>query len=161
MLDNLPNFWWSALNVPGILIIFLKILVPLLIYFVRTILIAEIILLSLDILLVFNLKFDSYLICNYWISQFKYIYELAFLIVMIVRDDQRSVHDLLLNTRVMLMDKNKNEIVDYLFIEENDKDIKEEKKSDKKVTTTNANGKKKDVVVAKKVNDKKRINKNN
>ena len=82
---------------------------------------------------------------------------------MIIRDDQRSIHDLLLNTRVMLMDKNKNEVFDVLFTEEDLKqEEKEEKLEDKKeVKKTTKKKKEKEVVVAEKVNDKKRINKTN
>ena len=102
---------------------------------------------------------------NYWISQFRYIYEMLFLIVMIIRDDQRSVHDLILNTRVMLMDKNKNEVFDVLFTEDevnkDKEEVKEEKKDIKKTTEKKSNKKVKEVVVAEKVNDKKKPNKNN
>lgn len=129
-------------------------------YFVRGILVTELLLIGLDLVLVLTIKLNPYLITSYWISNIRYIYEMAFLIVMIIRDDQRSIHDLLLNTRVMLMDKNKNEVFDVLFTEE---DLKQEEKLEdkKEVKKTTKKKKEKEVVVAEKVNDKKRINKTN
>lgn len=137
--------------------------VPVWKYLVRGILVTELLLIGLDLILVLTLKLNPYLISSYWISNVRYIYEMAFLIVMIIRDDQRSVHDLLLNTRVMLMDKNNNEVFDCLFSEEGLKDeVKEVKDEDKKeVKKTTKKKAKKEVVVAEKVNDKKRINKTN
>lgn len=140
--------------------------VPLWKYFVRAVLVSELIFIGLDLIFVMTLKLNPYLIANYWISNVRYIYEMAFLIVMVMRDDQRSIHDLLINTRVMLMDKNKNEVVDVLFNEEEKEviEVKEEKKtskknSDKKTTKKKTN--EKEYVVAEKVNDKKKSNKTN
>lgn len=139
--------------------------VPLWSFLIRSIFVAEILILGVDLILVYSLKINPYMTANYWISQFRYIYEMLFLIVMIIRDDQRSVHDLILNTRVMLMDKNKNEVFDVLFTEDevnkDKEEVKEEKKDVKKTTEKKSNKKVKEVVVAEKVNDKKKPNKTN
>ena len=134
--------------------------VPLWSYLVRAILISEMILLATDLAFVMFTDINPYMTANYWISQLRYVYEMAFLIVMVIRDDQRSVHDLLLNTRVMLVDKNNKEVQDVLFIDNeqdklaNDDIVKEEvKKSSKK------NSKKEAKEVS--FDDKKKSNKTN
>ena len=72
------------------------------------------------------------LICNggdssfgiYWfnsgynlINDIQYIYNVLFLLVIFIRKDERSIHDVLLNIRVMLMDKNGKEIESTIFDE--------------------------------------------
>lgn len=129
--------------------------VPLWNYLLRAVFVSELLLIGTDLILVMVLDLNPYLTANYWISNLRYIYEMAFLIVLIIRDDQRSVHDLLLNTRVALFDKNGNEVKDVLFLEEDEKEeeTKEEKKDIKKST-------KKDVKEVK-FDDKKKSNKTN
>lgn len=131
--------------------------VPLWKFIVRTILITELLIIGLDLILVFVLNKNSYLVANYHIANFKYLYEMAFLVCMIIRDDQKSLHDLLLRTRVARFDKEGNEIKEVLFISDETEVIEEkkEKKTTKKVK------KQKEVVEAIKVDDKKRTNKNN
>lgn len=131
--------------------------VPLWKFIVRTILITELLIISLDLILVFVLNKNSYLVANYHIANFKYLYEMAFLVCMIIRDDQKSLHDLLLRTRVARFDKEGNEIKEVLFISD-ETEVIEEKKEKK---TTKKLKKQKEVVEAIKVDDKKRINKNN
>lgn len=89
-------------------------------FIVRAILITEVIVSLTDILLLFKLSSDNYIVVNYWITQIKYIYELAFLVTMVIRDDNRSIHDLILNTRVIRYDKNGHEIVEQLFASEDE-----------------------------------------
>ncbi|HQC83881.1 MAG TPA: hypothetical protein PLB45_03315 [Bacilli bacterium] len=50
----------------------------------------------------------------------EFVYEVVFVIACIIRDDQRSVHDLLLNTRIALYDKNNKEVESILFKDEED-----------------------------------------
>lgn len=114
--------------------------IPLWNYLVRALLVSEIILSLIDSLFVFILGSNSYVVASYWIDNFKYLYEMAFLVAMVIRDDQRSIHDLLLNTRVVRYDKDNNEIIDKLFDDEDDKN---------EVSTLN----KKEFVKAEKVND--------
>ena len=128
--------------------------VPLWNYLLRAVFVSELLLIGTDLILAMVLDLNPYLTANYWISNLRYIYEMAFLIVLIIRDDQRSVHDLLLNTRVALFDKSGNEVKDVLFLEEDEKEeTKEEKKDIKKST-------KKDVKEVK-FDDKKKSNKTN
>ena len=129
--------------------------VPLWNYLLRAVFVSELLLIGTDLILAMVLDLNPYLTANYWISNLRYIYEMAFLIVLIIRDDQRSVHDLLLNTRVALFDKNGNEVKDVLFLEEDEKEeeTKEEKKDIKKSTKKNV----KEV----KFDDKKKSNKTN
>lgn len=122
-------------------------------HFIRTLLVVEVLLVLIDLALVLNLKINTYLVANYYIGNFKYLYEMAFLVCMIIRDDQKSLHDLLVGTRVARFDKNGKEIEEILFApDEVQEEVKEEKKNTKK--------RKKEVVEAIKVNDKKRSNKN-
>ena len=129
--------------------------VPLWNYLLRAVFVSELLLIGTDLILAMVLDLNPYLTANYWISNLRYIYEMAFLILLIIRDDQRSVHDLLLNTRVALFDKSGNEVKDVLFLEEDEKEeeTKEEKKDIKKST-------KKDVKEVK-FDDKKKSNKIN
>lgn len=94
--------------------------VPLWNYIVRALLVTEIIISLVDLILLFTLNQSIYITSNYWITQIKYIYEMAFLVCMIVRDDARSVDDLILNTRVLRYDKSGREIKEKLF---DDKEI--------------------------------------
>lgn len=89
--------------------------VSLISYIIRSILICEIIITGIDLLLLVLLNESSYIVSNYWVLQIKYLYEIAFIIVMIIRDDNRSIHDLLLKTKVIRMDKTGKEIVEQLF----------------------------------------------
>lgn len=104
--------------------------VPLWSFIIRSLLVTEIIISIIDTILLFTLNQSMYFTSNYWISQIKYIYELAFLVCIIVRDDSRSIHDLILGTKVIRYDSNGKEIKEKLF---NDKEFVEaEKINDKK-----------------------------
>ena len=76
-----------------------------------------------DLILIFSLSKDLYINAHYWITQIKYIYEMSFLVCMVIRDDSRSFHDLILNTRVLRYDKNGHEIIEQLFSDENEENI--------------------------------------
>lgn len=89
--------------------------IPLWKYIVRSILVCEIIITVIDLILLLSLKQGSYTIANGWMLQIKYIYEMIFLITLIIRDDARSIHDLILNTVVVRFDKHNNIIDEKLF----------------------------------------------
>ncbi len=92
--------------------------IPLWKYLIKAILISETIFLLVNIFIV-NIKDINTYINIYKINSYiQYFYELAFIIVMILRDDERSIHDLLLNIRVCLYDKNGKEIESKIFNEE-------------------------------------------
>lgn len=137
-------------------------------FFIRTILVCELLFTILDLVLVFSLKQSTYNLTASYIIQVRYLYELAFIICLIIRDDNRSLHDLLLKTKVVRYDKAGNEIEETLFnkneeTEENaliDEDEVVEKKTKKKTNSKNTKNKK-TFVEAEKVNDKKSTNKNN
>lgn len=130
--------------------------VPIWKYIGRVILTTGVIFIAIDLILVMNLKEKAYLEAYYWLSNIKYVYQMLFLVCIIVRDDQRSIHDLIFNTRIARLDKDGNEVEDILFkyVEDTSKEVKE-------VKETKPKKKKKEVVEAIKVNDKKRINKDN
>lgn len=104
--------------------------VSLISFIIRAILISEIIISIIDLSLLFVLNNLNYVTCNYWLTQFKYIYEMSFLVCMIVRDDMRSVHDLILNTEVIRYNKDGKKINDILFISEGEDDKKINNKND-------------------------------
>lgn len=87
-------------------------------FIIRAILISEIMISLVDLGLLFTLNNLNYITSNYWLTQFKYIYEMSFLVCMIVRDDMRSIHDLILGTEVIRYDKMGKKINDVLFINE-------------------------------------------
>lgn len=93
-------------------------------FIIRSVLISEIIISLVDLGLLFKLSNTVYVTSNYWLSQFKMIYEMAFLVCMIVRDDMRSIHDLILGTEVIRYDKKGKKINDILFNSEGENDQK-------------------------------------
>lgn len=85
---------------------------------VKAILISETILLLVNIFIINIKDINTYMYVYKINSYVQYFYELAFLLVMVLRDDERSIHDLLLNTRICLYDKNGKEIESKIFNEE-------------------------------------------
>lgn len=75
-------------------------------YILRSVLVCEILVTGIDLIFLLTMKESLYIDCNYWILQVKYIYEIGFIVVMIIRDDARSVHDLILGTEVVRLEKN-------------------------------------------------------
>lgn len=112
--------------------------VPLWKYIVRSILVCELIISIIDLILLVTLNKPSYIIGNGWLSNVKYVYEMAFLVTMIIRDDTRSIHDLLLNTKVVRFNLAGSIIEEKLF---NDGDSEYEKlpNKDNKMVSKNAN----------------------
>ena len=128
--------------------------VPLYVYIARAILIGEVLLIAADLITLYATNQEAYLGASNIINTIQYMYEIAFLIVMMMREDGRSVHDLLLNTRVALFDKAGKEV-----IEEKKEEVEEVKKEEpkkvtsKKTTTKKKTSKKKEFVSAEKVDD--------
>lgn len=79
-------------------------------FIVRSIIINELVFILIDIITVLTLKESAYIGVNAWLYQIRYIYEMLMIIVLIIRDDQRGLHDLAVNTRVILLDKNGKEV---------------------------------------------------
>ena len=129
--------------------------VPLWKYLVRSILVGEVLLIGADLVALFATNKDMYLNASNIINTVQYIYEIIFLIVMMMREDGRSIHDLLLNTRVALFDKAGKEVIEEKKEEVVEEVKKEEKKATpkKKTTTKKKTSKKKEFVSAEKVDD--------
>ena len=130
--------------------------VPLYSYLLRSIIIGELLIIAADLITLYTLNKDGYLTSAGIINTAQYIYEIAFLIVMMMREDQRSIHDLLLGTRVALFDKEGKEVIET----STEEDVKEEPKKEekkatpkKKTTTKKKTTKKKEFVSAEKVDD--------
>lgn len=108
--------------------------VPLWKYLVRAILVCDIIFTFGDIIAISNLSLDKYLVFNTYFSNIKFVYEAAFIMFIMLRDDQRGIHDLLLNTKIIRYDKFGKIQEDILFKLDEPSDKKEEeKKKTKKV----------------------------
>ena len=128
--------------------------VPLWKYIVRSILVGEVLLIGSDLICLFATNEYNYLTASNIINTTQYIYEIIFLIVMMMREDGRSVHDLIIGTRIALIEDGKEVIEDK---KEEAEEVKEEpKKEEKKTTKKKATTKKKtkkEFVSAEKVDD--------
>lgn len=112
--------------------------VPLWKYIIRSILVCELIISIVDLILLVTLNQSSYIIGNGWLSNIKYVYEMAFLVTMIIRDDARSIHDLLLNTRVVRFNLAGN-IIDEKLFNDGDSDYESVSNKNNKIVSKNAN----------------------
>lgn len=121
--------------------------VSLVTFLIRAFLINEILFVLLEIIGVYTLKINAYTTFHYWLNQAKYVYEMAFLIVLVMRDDQKSIHDILLKTRVVLLDKDGKEVESVIF-------KTNEKIETKEIKTNTSKKRKKEEVKAIKVDDK-------
>ncbi len=121
-------------------------------FLLRAFLINEILFVLMEIIGVSTLHLNTYTTFHYWINQAKYIYEMAFLVVLVMRDDQRSIHDLILKTKVVLLDKEGNEVNSVLFKSTEVEEPKKVKEVKTKKTITKK--KVKEEVKAIKVDDK-------
>ena len=74
-------------------------------YIIRSILVSEAIFIIIDAILIKTSTKTSYISATSTLSTIKMIYEMIFLLFMAIRIDGRSLHDLLLGTRVVLYDK--------------------------------------------------------
>lgn len=125
---------------------------------IRSVLICELVFIVFDIFAV-RAPYQKYIKIDHIVDYVKYFYELAFIVVMMMRDDTRSIHDLILGTKVIRYDVNGVEIEDRIFnneiITESKPVVKEVKKVKTKTTkpnkTTKAKKTTKEVVKAEKV----------
>lgn len=136
--------------------------IPLWKYLVKAFLICEIVFTIINLIIINTMSKNAFINISYWLNQARYFYEIAFLICLVLREDQRSIHDLLLGTTVILIDKKGNKIPDSNYaLKEQSKieELTEEKANSKKPTTskkttmTKKTTNKKEEVVAEKVND--------
>lgn len=128
--------------------------VPFWSYLVRSILVGEILILLSDLVLLYSSNQGIYIKGTNILNTIQYIYEIVFLVVMMMREDTRSVHDILLKTRVALYDRKGNEIIEVA--EEPPVEVKEEKKTTKTPSTkkkTSTKKTKKEFVSAEKIDD--------
>ncbi len=102
-------------------------------FIIRTVLVCDVIFMIADIVTISNLGFDNYLSCYSIIRNIKFFYEVGFVLVMFLRDDQKGIQDLLLNTKVIRYDKSGKVQKDIIFkvddSEDNNKKIREEVKA--------------------------------
>lgn len=133
--------------------------IPLWKYLIRAALICELIFTVSSLVMISLMSKKAFINASFYLKQAQYLYELAFLVCIVIREDQRSIHDLLLGTSVVLIDEKKMPDPIYTLpnttveVKETPKDVK---KTTKKNTTKNASKKKnakKEEVKAEKVND--------
>lgn len=129
--------------------------IPLWKYLVRAFLICEIVFTIANLIMINVMTKDIFINATYWLNKARYIYEIIFLICLVLREDQRSIHDLLLNTTVIRIDKEGNKIDNPTYISSDIKqeEVKEEKESFSKKTTVKKRQRNKEEVKAEKVND--------
>ena len=138
--------------------------IPLWKYLIRAFLICETIFTITNLIMINVMPKNAFINVSYWVKQTQFLYELAFLICLVLREDQRSIHDLLLGTSVILLDKEGNKVPDPIYPlpdttqeVKDEKVVKEVKSSPKKTTKKNSNtkkvNKKKEEVKAEKIND--------
>ena len=110
--------------------------VPLWSYLTRSLLMSMGIVSIITLVLITVLNKDTYLNILNPINTVTYIYEMAFLLVFMLRSDSRSVHDLLLGTRVSRIDSNGNEIIESIS-KTDEEEVKELKSTPKKKANKN------------------------
>lgn len=84
--------------------------VSLLSYIARSLLMTMSVLTIVNVICLVSLNKTSYLGFSKIFETVTFVYEMAFLVTFMLREDSRSVHDILLNTRVSRIDKLGNEI---------------------------------------------------
>lgn len=89
--------------------------IPIWKFILRTILICDIIFIAADLIAISNLELSRYLTFNGVLGNIRYFYEVAFILVIFLRDDQRSIHDLLFNTKVVRFNKEGKIIREVIF----------------------------------------------
>ena len=95
-------------------------------YLIKGVLVGQVIfnLASLICLLICHPSFEGVLTPMWYsnayniIYNIQYVYNIAFVLIILFRRDERSVHDILLNIRVALFDKKNKEITKRIFNEE-------------------------------------------
>ena len=95
--------------------------IPLYKYLIKGVLVSGALFVFLNLLNVLIVKdLDNYYHIYSVLYNAQYIYNVLFLLLIFMRKDERSVHDVLLGMRVMLHDKNNKEVVSRIFNEETD-----------------------------------------
>ncbi len=136
--------------------------IPLWKYLLRAFLICELIFVIINTIMLYTMTKKAFINATFWLNEAKYLYEIAFLICLVIREDQKSIHDLLLGTEVIHIDKEGNKIPDPIYTLPNTskevkeveeaKEVKTTKKTPKKATSVKKK-KTKEEVKAEKVND--------
>ena len=121
-------------------------------YLLRAILIGAIIIKVPELICLGTMSYDSFVKANSYIMLIRNVYDMAFIICMVFRDDQKSVHDVLLHTRVALFDKEGKEVECLMFNDELNKPVEEVKPTTKKPAKKTSK-KNKEVVKAEKIDD--------
>lgn len=137
--------------------------IPLWKYLIRAFLICELAFVIINTILIYTVSKNAFISANYWVRYIQQIYEIAFLICFVLREDQRSIHDLLLNTTVIRIDASGNKIPDPIYSQEKvneetkviekPKEINKKKTTTKKKNTVKKTSAKKEEIKAEKVND--------
>lgn len=111
--------------------------VSLLSYIARSLLMTMSVLTIVNVICLVSLNKASYLGFSKVFETVTFVYEMAFLVTFMLREDSRSVHDILLNTRVSRIDKLGNEIEETPIkkeevVETQKEEVKELKSTPKK-----------------------------
>lgn len=111
--------------------------VSLLSYIARSLLMTMSVLTIVNVICLVSLNKASYLGFAKVFETVTFVYEMAFLVTFMLREDTRSVHDILLNTRVSRIDKEGNEIEETPIkkeevVETKKEEVKELKSTPKK-----------------------------
>jgi uncharacterized RDD family membrane protein YckC len=111
--------------------------VSLLSYIARSLLMTMSVLTIVNVICLVSLNKASYLGFAKVLETVTFVYEMAFLVTFMLREDTRSVHDILLNTRVSRIDKEGNEIEETPIkkeevVETKKEEVKELKSTPKK-----------------------------
>ena len=100
--------------------------IPLWKYIIKTVLISEVLFTLANVICsgITNIGFEGSYNANWYhkaymmIYNVQYVYNTLFLLIILIRKDERSIHDILLNIRVALFDKNNKEVKCRIFNEE-------------------------------------------
>ncbi len=137
--------------------------IPLWQWLIRAFLICETIFTIADLIMINVMPKNAFINASFWVNEAKYIYELAFLICLVIREDQRSIHDLLLGTCIIFVDKEGKRKPDPIYtLPESHQEVKDDnnvkdansspKKTSKKSGNTKKTSKQKESVKAEKIN---------
>jgi len=88
-------------------------------YIIRAILVSSLIFTIIDFIIAsITNSVSFYTNVNYYLSMIKYVYELSFIICILIRNDMRSIDDIILGTDVILFDKTGKIVESKIFNEE-------------------------------------------
>ena len=103
-------------------------------YIIRSLLMTMSVLTIINVICLLSLSKNAYFDFSRIFETVTFVYEMAFLVTFMMREDSRSVHDLLLNTRVVRVDKLGNEIVESPIKNEEKEEEKKEEVKELKTT---------------------------